>query len=73
MKKIFVLFVVVLIVMFALSCASVPSASPAPAANLQIVPSWFNEMPQPDEIWGVGDANLQNSSLARQTATTSVL
>jgi len=32
-------------------------------------PSWLYDLPEGDDVWGIGYANLRNSSLAMRTAT----
>ena len=67
MKKNYMLFIAMLVMALVISCGSAP-ANQSPA-NLQVMPSWFNLMPPPDEVWGVGFIKLQNPGLALQTAT----
>ncbi|MCL2042515.1 MAG: LPP20 family lipoprotein [Treponema sp.] len=68
MKKINVLFVAVIAMALMMSCGGTPEPAPAPVAQGNS-PTWLNERPPVDVFWGIGDARLQNESLARQTAT----
>ena len=68
MKRIYFLFVAVLISALGAGCRSAPTPPPTEAAPLT-VPAWLNELPPEDAFWGIGLARLQNESLAMQTAT----
>lgn len=59
MKKLYVLFAVMMIAALFGSCATQKNAK---------VPEWVEELPPKDEIWGIGYAKLQNESLARDAA-----
>ena len=65
MKKLNVLFAVMMITAVAL-CAAVLGGC-ATQKNAK-VPEWIDELPPQDEFWGIGFAKLQNEGLARETA-----
>lgn len=59
MKKLYVLFAVIMIAAVFGGCATQKSAGG---------PEWLDQLPPKDEIWGIGFAKLQNENLARDTA-----
>jgi len=68
MKRNYVLIIAILVMALVVSCGSAP-VNQQPAANMQVLPSWYNQMPPPGEIWGRGGEKMQNPNLARQAAT----
>jgi len=71
MKKLYLLLGVLFVLTLAAGCKTVPAEPLAESVVVQQpnVPLWLNDLPPADEIYGVGFANLQNESLAMQTAT----
>jgi len=59
MKKLYVLFAVMLIAAVFGGCATQKKAN---------MPEWLDQLPPQDEFWGIGFAKLQNESLARDAA-----
>ena len=60
MKKICLLFTVVMIAALFGGCATQKAA----------VPEWLDALAPQDEFWGIGFAKMQNEGLARETAQT---
>jgi len=70
LNKFNVVFAVVMAVAL-MGCGSSPASTQTvtqPVAPLTR-PSWLNEDPPEDVLWGIGIAKLQNDSLAQRTAT----
>jgi hypothetical protein len=66
MKKISVLFVVIVVMALAMGCGSSPASQSGAAAPT--APDWLEEIAPEDAFWGIGQAKLQNESLAMETA-----
>jgi hypothetical protein len=67
MKRISVLVVVIAAVALTMGCGSSPAASQAQQAAPP-APDWLEEIAPEDAFWGIGQAKLQNESLAMETA-----
>jgi len=68
MKKILVSFCMMAVVLMMMACASSPAAAPAAAAVPANMPSWVNEMPPEDALWGIGTAKQSSPSMSMTTA-----
>jgi hypothetical protein len=70
MKKLNVLIIAAVILVMGLSTVAAGGKKDNAAPVLLNTPAWLSEMPPEDVVWGLGNANLQNTTLAMQTATT---
>jgi hypothetical protein len=66
MKRFSVLFVAIIGMALAMGCGSSPASPPQQAAPT--APDWLEEIAPEDAFWGIGQAKLQNESLAMETA-----
>ncbi|MDR1058450.1 MAG: LPP20 family lipoprotein [Treponema sp.] len=64
MKKVAVVSVVLILTLLAIGCGSTPAAS----AGNPNMPSWLNDFPPEDVIWGIGTAKASTDSLSMQAA-----
>ena len=71
MKKFNVLIITSVILVMGLSTVAAGGRGDStPAAPPPNAPEWLSELSPEDVVWGIGSANLQNRTLAMQTATT---
>ncbi|MDR0501854.1 MAG: hypothetical protein LBH16_00885, partial [Treponema sp.] len=69
MRKISVLFAVMIIAVFAMGCGSTGgSSAPAAAIGPANSPDWLNDFPPEDVIWGIGIAKQSSPSMSMTTA-----
>jgi hypothetical protein len=64
-KGLSISLMVIAVVLLAASCGSAPAASQQQDQNM---PSWLNDFPPEDALWGIGSAKQSSSQLAMNTA-----